>query len=252
MQFDKAGIYPEAVPLNVLSRALSALQRLALGEEAHGDDDDEESLPPESFGLLHVKRGSAIYQIATRFADVAISRLTETGSVIANPESIGERDFILSPLEELSAVSKALACPIVIRRPGRDGEVLATIMPTSFGDVSKGLFVKGETTLFGRVERVGGATSVKCGLRLPNRTRMLHCHVESNDVARDLGQKLYQNVSAKGTAHWMKTNWKVVRFSIRQIRQPKLKPFSEMIDSLRNAGGSDWDHIKDPEAFLGG
>ena len=250
MHFQRPGIYPEEVPLGVLSRAFAALQRLALGDDELVDDDEESALVPEGFSLVQVKRGSAIYQIATRKPELAIARLRQTGGVLDDPESIGDKDFMLGPLDELSAVSRSLDSPILLKTPGRDGVVLATIVPTSYSHVSKSLFVEGETTLFGRVERVGGATERKCGLRIPNRVRMLFCRVASDDVARRLGQKLYQNVSAQGTAHWMKTTWRIVRFTIREIHQPKLKPFRKMIDDLRNAGGSDWDKYPDPEAYL--
>jgi hypothetical protein len=256
MKFKRPGISPEEIPLGILSRALAALQRLAIGDAAGADEEETDHEPdaliiPEGFGLVGVRRGSAIYQVATRKPELAIARLSQTGSVLENPESIGDGEFMLGPLYELSAVSRSLESAIILKRPGKGGDVLAVIGPNSYSRVSDSLFVEGDTTLFGRVERVGGATSTKCGLRLSHRTRMLFCSVEGDELARELGQKLYQNVAAHGTAQWMKTTWKVIRFSIREISQPKMKPFSKMIDDLRNAGGSDWDKIADPEAFLG-
>jgi len=251
VEFDGPGIYPERIPLNVLSRALAAVQRLAAGLEYPEEDGDE---TPQGFdgkfGLLHVKRGSAVYQIATRAPELAIANLRDTGKVLEKPESIGDREFILNPLDELSAVARSLDSPIILKEPGKDGVVLAKIVPSSYATVSDKLFVSGDTTLIGRVERVGGATEQKCGLRLHGRSRMLICKVVSAETARRLGQKLYEKVVVTGTAQWIKTTWKVVAFTISEVHQPRLKPVDELIESLRNAGGSDWDKIPDPQAYL--
>jgi hypothetical protein len=69
-------------------------------------------------------------------------------------------------------------------------------------------------------------------------------------VARKLGQKLYQEVAVHGTASWLKTSWRIVGFSIKSVHQPKLRPSSEMIKTLRDAGGFGWDKVEDPAAFI--
>jgi hypothetical protein len=97
---------------------------------------------------------------------------------------------------------------------------------------------------------VGGATDKKCGLRVPSQSRMLMCNVASVDVARRLGEKLYQEVAVHGMARWLKTSWRIVAFTIREVYQPKLHSASEAIEALRKAGGKGWDNINDPEAFL--
>ena len=79
---------------------------------------------------------------------------------------------------------------------------------------------------------------------------MLICRVESAEVARTLGQKLYEEVAVHGTAYWIKTSWRIVRFFIHDVHQPKIGSAEETIEALRNAGGSGWDEIADPVSFL--
>jgi hypothetical protein len=112
------------------------------------------------------------------------------------------------------------------------------------------MIIKGETAITGRVMRVGGATLRKCGLRIASQHRMLYCTVATNAVARKLGQKLYQEVAVQGHAHWLKTSWKIVRFLIKEVYQPKLGKADEAISALRAAGGKAWDEVDDPESFL--
>ena len=101
---DGKGVYPERVPLRSLSRALAAVQRLAVGHGTPAEDEDSGETP---FGLLQVRRGSAVYQFATQHADAALANLRATGRVLGDPEQIGDREFILSPLDDLSAVAKS-------------------------------------------------------------------------------------------------------------------------------------------------
>ncbi len=81
---------------------------------------------------------------------------------------------------------------------------------------------------------------------------MLICNVSSQDVARKLGQKLYEEVTVEGVAQWLKTTWKVIRFSIDTVSQVKSKPLDQFIDELRRAGGDGWDAVDDPEEYLNG
>ncbi len=239
-------IYPEMIPLSVLSRVLSAVRRLASGLD--GSEEAGAAFPEQEIGLLQVRRGSAVYQF--KAPPQAVGRLRVAGQVLDRPETIGDRDYILSPVEELSAVAKSLHCPIVVREPGKEGVVLARIEPASYAAISKKLFIKGESAITGRVVRVGGATEKKCGLRIPDQSRMLICSVDSAEVARSLGQRLYEEIAAHGTATWLKTNWKIVAFTVKEVFQPKLKSAKETIEALRKAGGKSWDDIDDPAAFI--
>jgi hypothetical protein len=250
VEFAGAGLYPEKIPIGTLSRALAAVQRLAMGDDPVDDEEDAAVGTDGKFALIQVKRGSAIYQFAARAPELSLLNLRATGEVLSEPETIGDREFILNPLDELSAVSRSLDSPIVVREPGRDGAILARIEPSTYSDVSSQLLIRGDTTLYGKVERVGGATERKCGLRIDGRNRMLICKVDSAQTARELGQKLYQKVAVKGTALWLKTNWRVIGFTAKEIYQPRPKPVDELLETLRDAGGSDWDEISDPQAFL--
>jgi len=249
VEFDGPGIYPEYIPLGTLARALSAVQRLAVGAEiADGDEAEQEA--ESKVSLLQLRRGSAVCVFRSEVPELALANLQETGAVLERPETIGDRGYILSPVEELSAVARTLHSTIVVRKPGRDGAVLATIGPESYASMSQTVLTRGDAALSGKVVRVGGATERKCGLRIPGRTRMLICTVESADVARKLGQKLYEQVVVHGEATWLRTSWTVVGFKIREVYQPRLGEAEEMIQALRNAGGSAWDQIDDPEAYL--
>lgn len=248
IRFEGPGILPEKIPITSLARALSAVHRLAAGPEvAHVAGD---ALEEEPLRLLQVKRGSAVFSMGGQPAPVTLARLRETGKALEEPDSVGDRSYILSPIEDLSAIARALHCEIVLREPGEANGVVARIGPESYQKIARSILVSGETAFVGIVKRVGGATERRCALRVAFQRHLLYCRVESNELVRKLGQHLYEEVVVHGTAEWLKTSWQVMSFTITGMSQPKSGSLKEALEALREAGGKDWDGVDDPESFL--
>ena len=161
--FEGEGIYPEAIPLGTLARALSAVQRIASGDDFLDEEKEEDD---GSLRLLAVRRGSAVFRLGVKSPTPAITHLRVVGMILSNPDKAGENEYLLSPIERLSAVARSLDCTITIRESGRKKGVLAKIEPASYESISGSLLVVGETSFVGMVERVGGATETRCGLRV--------------------------------------------------------------------------------------
>jgi hypothetical protein len=248
--FEGNGIYPEAIPLGALTQTLSAIRRLAAGAELPDEDEEFDAPDDGSIRLLEVVRGSAVFRFVGPAAATAVAHLRGAGKVLDNPEELGDNDYVLNPIERLSATARRLACSIVVREPGSDKAVLARIGPTSYQQISERLFVTGDTAFSGRVERVGGATEMRCGLRVPFQTRMLFCTVASPEVARQLGEYLYRPVSVQGRARWIKNNWRVVHFTVTSVSPLSDGSLGEAFRALREAGGMGWDEISDPRSYL--
>lgn len=241
------GLKPEAVPLPSLARVLSAVQRLASEE-----DEDAQTADYSPVHLLDVLRSmSATYPFFAEDADRVIGNLQLTGKIIEHPDFLQKRPMVLSPVEDLSAIAKALNCTIEFRLPGRTGDILATILPATYATISEVAFIKGETTIMGVVERVGGATEQRCGLRLEDQPRkMLICTVEDTEVARKLGQHLYQRVILNGVATWYRHTWRISHFVIRSMAKPKNGSIADTMKRLRLAGGDVWDQFDNPHDHL--
>jgi hypothetical protein len=69
-------------------------------------------------------------------------------------------------------------------------------------------------------------------------------------VVRKLGQFLYEKVVVDGTARWLKNSWKVYSFTIKAVHKPKDGSIHEALKALHDAGGSGWDDVEDPKAYL--
>lgn len=74
---------------------------------------------------------------------------------------------------------------------------------------------------------------------------MLICRVANAEIARQLGQKLYQEIVAHGNAKWFKSSWRIFSFEITSIHQLKPGKIEDALDAIRDAGGHGWDDIED-------
>ncbi|QYK47377.1 MAG: hypothetical protein KF838_11370 [Phycisphaeraceae bacterium] len=254
---------PWAVPTRKLSRVLDAVQRLldqseyveVLSGEPRTQDDNEAPGDGKTIRLLDVKKGSAAYPIAIGNVKPALKLIRDTGNGIENPAESDWTSPTLSALEELSGVAKSLGCQIEFVLPGdksrRHGDVLATITPSTYHNVQQSAFVEGDTKIYATVERVGGATTMHCGVRLINQpSKMVICQVRQESLIRDLGQWIYQEVSLIGRATWLRRGYEVVGFVIESVEPPKTGSIMDALRRIHAAGGSGWDDVADPDAEI--
>jgi hypothetical protein len=85
--FVGSGIVPEAIPLATLSRALTAVQRLSLGEDPRVDEEIEGD---GSLRLIDVKRGSAAFPCVSQTPDRAVTNLRLAGRALASDDDEAE------------------------------------------------------------------------------------------------------------------------------------------------------------------
>jgi hypothetical protein len=249
--FSGGGIYPEKIPIGKVADALSAIKRLAGGEVA-GAEDEDEGEKDGSVRLLDVQRSSsAVFRFVGLSPEVAIHHLKETGRVLQNPEEVGEKtEYVLRPIKDLSAIADSLTCTILLREAGNGRELLAKIEPGSYTRLSKSLLISGTTSLSGTVKRVGGATAVRCALRVSFQSRLLHCSVDTEEVARKLGDALYERVIVYGTACWFRASMRIFSFTVKDVTRPKAGSIADHLKALWAAGLNDWEKIENPDAYL--
>ena len=254
--FQGKNLYPENIPLGSLTTALSQIRRLAAGGDGPDEEDEDEAAPlaPEdgSIRLVDVRRGSAAFSFVAPAATISLEHLREVGRVLENPDTFEGEDFILRPVDLLSGVARRLGCSILVRTAGKDKAVLARVGPDSYERLSERLFLTGETAVKGRVERVGGATSRRCALRVSFQSRLLYCGVANDDLVRQIGNFLYQNVTVRGEAQWLRSSWRLVSLKIKSVSRQAGGTIAEAFQALRDAGGDAWDEVDDPKSYLEG
>jgi hypothetical protein len=250
-------IKPWLVPMRTLGRVLGAVQRLVDQRDDLADEPEEETEPlgqeaaaEKTLKLLTITSKSAGYAVAAQNTESTVALLRETGDAIAHPNAAQWHPATVSSLDELSQIAKALGCVIEFRAPGDNGDLLAVIRPTTFADVEQRAFVFGHTSVYGRLERVGGATAMRCGIRVHQRSRMLFCRVTSAELIRELGKYIYTDVVLSGPATWYRFNNQLKSLAVSAFDPAKTVSFSEIAKEIRENGGNAWDAIEDPDAYI--
>jgi hypothetical protein len=255
-------VKPWRVPLRVLGRILSAVQRLVDQRDdlAYSEMDDSEEVSTESPGLetrtlklLKVTSASAGYAVASADREQTLAVLTETGRGIQAPDATRWHPSSVSSIEELSQTARQLGCIIEFRTVAKgksQGDVIAMIRPETSDEIQKRAFINGHTSVYGKLERVGGATAMRCGIHVQGRPRMLYCSVANEDLIRELGKYIYSDVVLTGEAVWYRFNNQIKSLSVTSFSPAKTEPFSEIAKKLRIAGGDAWDAIPDPTTYI--
>jgi len=247
---------PWDVPVRSLTRIFNAIQRLIEHTEKPEILEDEAEEPIKSASpiqLLGVNSGSAVYPVCAFDGAAALKLFGEMGTKLANPTVADWDSVTLSSVAEISAAAKAIGCTVEIRRDDKRGDLLATITPDSYADVSESAFIAGESSVFGYLERVGGATRPHCGLRIATQpTKMVICHVCSEELVRELGPYVYRNIRVSGKVTWLRKDWLVKTVDVKSFEPAKTGSICEALQEIYEAGGKAWDEVEDPEALIKG
>lgn len=109
--------------------------------------------------------------------------------------------------------------------------------------------LKGGTTVLGRCLRVGGVTP-KAEIRLSKSERLLYIYV-SEEIAKELGKRLYEEVALEGKATWRTDTWEVVRFEVTSVTSFRRTDPHLAIRELAEAAKGQWDKV-DAMSFVRG
>lgn len=248
VRFVGTDLAPDKISLRNVSDALSALQDLASGRDPYETD----RVPHDKgIGLVKVLKGSAVYRCISRAPEEALKNLSRVGEILSSCEQNDWDELVaaLNPIQSLSKVAKSVGCRVEVTTTAIT-KPLFVVTDDDFDKISSRLLLSGEATVVGQVERVGGATEMRCLLRVPGRRHLLYCDVSNKDLAQRIGQHLYEDIVATGTAVWIHQSWRIYKFRINGFTQPRVGDAGKMIEELRGAGLSAWDKVDDPEAYI--
>ncbi len=108
-------------------------------------------------------------------------------------------------------------------------------------------FIRGETTIYGKVERVGGVDP-KVRIRLSDH-EVVSCYL--NEVlAKELGKLLYAEVGLRGQATWEANDHSLVYFRVEELLSYRKGRVASALDELREACGGSFDAVRDVVAWV--
>ncbi len=254
------GVRPRNIPMRALARVLDAVQRLVEQKIEDSDDNPATQIVKQedsrTLHLVEVKTGSAAYAVCAPDRKAMLSVLSEVGASISDPDNSDWTDTTVSSIKDLSEVAKSQGVEIEFCEPPKEkgvrfGNVIAKITPITYNTIRTSAFITGEASVYAQIERVGGATKMHCGIRLPESPRkMIICGVANEKLIRELGRHIYKHVFLHGKARWLRHNWSLKRLFVQSFDRPKEGSITEALRKIHKAGGHVWDEIADPDTMI--
>ncbi|MBC6418989.1 MAG: hypothetical protein GDA44_09480 [Prochloron sp. SP5CPC1] len=151
----------------------------------------------------------------------------------------------LEPLKSLARFAKSKDCNIeIIERNGREVS-LATITPET--KIPEVVLIPGETTLYGKITRVGGENP---NIRLKTFDGQSVSCSASQALAKIAGKRLYQEVGLHGIGKFNPETFNLETFEATHFADYSPTDPSEALNRLREIAGEAFDRIPDLNAYF--
>jgi hypothetical protein len=235
-----AKLSPEDVPVGLLTTVLSHLEKAILGYvRADLSIRPDEAL---TLSLVDIRQGSEC--LVFSMPDVLVPVIAG----MARSLSLGDYASLPSPtygeLHQLSETVAARGWGIEIRDQPEHG-----IRQVRFGaenplpPPAKPARIQGTTTVYGRCLRVGGATQPKAEIRLAATGKLLNVDL-SEEVAKELAPRLYDDVVLEGHAIWNAESWEIEVFRVSRITEFRRTDPDLAFKELAEAARGRWEGVE--------
>ena len=241
-----AEVSPERVALLDLVDVLARIDKLISSYTVAAKGE----LPAGSvLSLIDIESGSEnlVFSVAESLlpAWVEISRAVEEKSLAGLPNETHKE------LWSLSQSLERRGWGLEIRKDTKLGISRALIgVATDLAPPDEPVLIRGTTSLHGRCLRVGGATRHKAEIRLATNNKILNAEL-SEDTAKELATRLYEEVVLEGQATWNAKTWEIVDFLVSAVTHYRAREPTNAFDELAKAAEGRWEGV-DATEFIDG
>ncbi|MDE3067965.1 MAG: hypothetical protein KGJ60_10505 [Verrucomicrobiota bacterium] len=199
-------------------------------------------------GLVQVESKSLGLSFASSSPDVVGSAFREIADSITRRSFTGLPAKSLRGLRVLADFNNTHNC----RAQFWNGET-TTRQPLAEMDVGfesflpEEHFIRGETVIYGKIERVGGVDP-KVRVRLSEH-EVVSCRLDEA-LAIELGAHLYTEVGLRGQATWDATDHSLAYFRVDEILQFENRGAAEAALTLKDAAQGAYDAVKDVPGYV--
>lgn len=233
------GISPATIRASELADIIKSIEESVVGMISSEYPEQGEAVV---FGLVSIQEGSARLGFCSSLPAVTLAAfITISGAISAN-------NYSKLPIRSIKAV-KAVAdfarrkqCVAEFRVHGRPEVPVAQLTAASEVPIPAAKFLSSKTTIYGRVERIGGATP-KVSIRLPQHDTLI-CDI-AEQQAIELARHLYGWVGIAGEAKWAADTLTIDQFSVDSITNYTDQPVTASMKKLSAALGKYWLDVPD-------
>lgn len=193
-------------------------------------------------GLVDVNEGSARFSFSASKPEIILAAFLVVSSAISSGDYAKLPSNSINSLKKISDFTKRRNCSVEFALSSELDKPTARITAETIINIPESHYVSGETSLIGRIERVGGVKP-KVTIRMAD-DLLLYCEIDEH-FAKTLGQNLYKEVAFKGTAKWLLEDNTIVSFDIHEILSYKNSSIKDGIDELSHLIGRYWSDTKD-------
>lgn len=246
LRFTGGGVKPDVVPARELAELIiateEAISSIAL-QRNPGLNPDEIIV-----GLVQIENKSLGLSFASSSPDVVGSAFNEMAASITRRSFTGLPTKSLRGLRVLAEFNNTHNC----RTQFWNGETTAR-EPLAEMDVGFEMylpeenFIRGETVIYGRVERVGGVDP-KARVRLSEH-EVVSCRLNEN-LAKELGAHLYAQVGLRGQATWDASDHSLAYFRVDEILPFEDAGAVSAAYALNDAAQGAYDAVNDVPGFV--
>lgn len=237
IRFAGEDIFPETIRAKELADILAnieeSLTNIILKENPNITIDDI------IIGLVNIDKSSAKLRFKSSLQAIALSAFTLMSTSISNNDFSKLPVASIKSIRSISEFVQKRKCVAEFRVHADSAIPSATITPETQIKIPESYYLEGETVLYGRVIRVGGVTP-KAVLRITEKVT-IHCDV-TEQLAKDLGHRLYSWVGLKGKAIWNTENYLIESFKGEGVTGYQETPLSKGIAELSSLAGK---YLKD-------
>ena len=237
MRIEGKGVQPASMPIAELGYLLSTYSEtlLPIVSAMHPDFSAEDSVLLSLAGLeegsLILHFDSAVPALALE-ANQLVTRALQKGYFADLPSKS------VQAIERLVEYARKKDFQLHLHTKGQPASTIdAHTVVNQGGNATQ----QGQTTVYGELIRIGGATEPKAAVRMDD-GKSLAISV-SEEQAKELAPQLYKRIGLSGIARWQSQDWAIKEFKLERILPYQETPFNEAMQALREAAAPAWDAI---------
>lgn len=236
-------VTPESVRASELGEFIINIDR-AITETAasRGCIDANTSAHDPIISLVDIDEGSNLLILSVDESLISATRNITHGISTRNYLDIPPKARI--PLSKISQQATRLKWDVQFSADKKLHLVEARISEANPFPETRTSTASSETTVYGRLMRVGGITP-KAMLLLPS-DKLLYVDI-SEAIAKELALKdrLYSEVGIEGIATWRIDDWEIIQFRATRVLdyQPEKQNLVNVFESLARVAGNQWEDI---------
>lgn len=208
---------------------------------------EDNDVNPEDItvGLVQVKEGSNALRFKSSHQSKVLALLSVVGKALAEKRYDDLSDKQRSKLKGIQKVGSRYDSPSQFgcAQEGEHRDVLGVIEIED--EIPGPKMIRGMTTLYGRVERVGGKEPKVHVRTRDNETVIISLEQEQ---ARQLANQLYEMVGLRGEAEWFVETGQIDSFKLGEIIEYSGGGVAEGFEKLSEAVGGAFDNV-DPAEY---